>query len=111
MGKEADRFAHRLSATRPSNPVDIILGMTGKVVIDHVGDAFDIDSACGNVGGNQNTDPSSFKILERTKSLILGAIRMKSGAGDSQRFESSGNTIGPVFCSGENKNGFQCLLL
>ena len=111
MGKETDRFAHGLSATRPADPVDIILGMTGKVVIDHVGDAFDIDSACGNVGGNQNTDPTRLKILQGAKALILGAIRMKSGAGDSQRFESSGNTIGPVFCSGENKNGFQCLLL
>ena len=111
MGKEADRFAHRLSATRPSNPVDIILGMTGKVVIDHVGDAFDIDSACGNVGGNQNTNPTSLKILERTKSLILRAIRMKSGAGDSQRFESSGNAIGPVFCTGKDENGLHGFIL
>jgi hypothetical protein len=50
MSKEADRFANRLSAASTADSVDIILGMTGKVVIDHVGDAFHIDSACGDIG-------------------------------------------------------------
>jgi hemin uptake protein HemP len=50
MSKEADRFTNRLSAASTADSVDIILGMTGKVVIDHVGDAFHIDSACGDIG-------------------------------------------------------------
>jgi hypothetical protein len=50
MGKEADGFSHCLGAASTANPVDIIFGMTGEVVIDHVGDAFHIDSACGDIG-------------------------------------------------------------
>jgi hypothetical protein len=50
MGKEADGFSHCLGAASTADPVDIILGMTGEVVIDHVGDAFHIDSACGDIG-------------------------------------------------------------
>jgi hypothetical protein len=50
MRKEADGFSHCLGAASTADPVDIILGMTGEVVIDHVGDAFHIDSACGDIG-------------------------------------------------------------
>ena len=83
MGKEAYRFSHCLSAASTADSVDVILGMTGKVIIDYVGDAFDIDSARGDVGRDEDADTAGFKILERTKSLILGAVGVKSRAGDS----------------------------
>jgi hypothetical protein len=111
MSKEADRFANRLSAASTANPVDIILGMTGKVVINHVGDAFHIDSARGDVGCDEDADSAGLKILKRTETLILRSVGVKSCAGDSQGFQATGNPVGPVFCSGKNKNSFQCLLL
>jgi hypothetical protein len=83
MGKEADGFANRLSAASTPDPVDIILGMTGKVVINYVGDAFHIDSARGDVGRDEDADSAGLKILESTKSLILGAVGVKSRTGDS----------------------------
>jgi hypothetical protein len=83
MRKEADRFSHCLSAASTTDPVDIILGMTGKVVIDHVGDAFHIDSACRDIGCDEDADTTGLKILESAKSLILGAVGVESRAGDS----------------------------
>jgi hypothetical protein len=83
MRKEANRFSHCLSAASTTDPVDIILGMTGKVVIDHVGDAFHIDSACRDIGCDEDADTTGLKILESTKSLILGAVGVESRAGDS----------------------------
>ena len=83
MSKEADRLSHCLGAASTADPVDIILGMTGKVVIDHVGDAFHIDSARGDVGSDEDADTARLKILECTESLILGAVGVESRAGDS----------------------------
>jgi hypothetical protein len=83
MGKEADRFANSLSAASTADPVNIILGMTGKVVIDHVGDAFHIDSARRDIGCDEDANTAGFKILERTESLILGTVSVKSCAGNS----------------------------
>ena len=83
MRKEADGFSHCLGAASTPDPVDIILGMTGKVVINYVGDAFHIDSARGDVGRDEDADSAGLKILESTKSLILGAVGVKSRTGDS----------------------------
>jgi hypothetical protein len=83
MGKEADRFSHCLGAASTPDPVDIILGMTGKVVIDHVGDAFHIDSARGDVGRDEDANTSGLEILECAETLILRTIGVESRAGDS----------------------------
>jgi hypothetical protein len=83
MGKEADGFSHCLGAAGTPDPVDIILGMTRKVIIDHVRDAFNIDSSRGNIGRNEDADTAGLEILESTKSLILGAVGVKSRAGNS----------------------------
>jgi hypothetical protein len=58
MGQEADRLPYGMSSTSTADSVDIILGMPGKVVIDDVGNAFHIDSACGDIGCDEDTDPS-----------------------------------------------------
>jgi hypothetical protein len=111
MGKEANRFSHCLSAASTPDPVDIILGMTGKVVIDYVGDAFHINSACRNIGCDEDADTTGLKILESTESLVLGAVGMKSRAGDSQGFQTTGNTVSPVFRTGKDENGLHSFVL
>jgi hypothetical protein len=58
MGQEADRLSYGMSSTSTADSVDIILGMTGKVIIDYVGDALHIDPACCNIGCDEDTDPS-----------------------------------------------------
>jgi len=111
MGKEADRFANCLSAASTADPVDIIFGMTRKVVIDHVRDAFDIDSSRGNIGRNEDADTARLEILQCAETLILGAVGVKSRAGDSQGFQPTGNTVGPVFGAGKDENGLHGLIL
>ena len=86
MGKEADRFSHCLGAASTADPVDIILGMTGKVVIDYVGDTFHIDSTRRDISCDEDANTAGLKILECTESLILGAVGVKSRAEDSQGF-------------------------
>ena len=111
MRKEANRFSHCLSAASTPDPVDVILGMTGKVIINNVGDAFHIDSARGDVGSDEDANTTGFEILECTETLILGAVGVKSRAGDSQGFKTTGNTVGPVFGAGKDENGLHSFVL
>jgi hypothetical protein len=71
VGQETNRFAHGLSTAGTADPVDVILGVTGDVIINHVGNAFHIDSACGDVGCDENADTSGLEILKRAEALIL----------------------------------------
>jgi hypothetical protein len=43
--------------------------------------------------------------------LILGAVGVKSRAGDSQGFQTTGNTVGPVFGAGKDENGLHGFIL
>jgi hypothetical protein len=58
MGQEADRLSNGMSPASTADSVDIIFGMPGEVVIDDVGNAFHINSACCNIGCDEDTDPS-----------------------------------------------------
>jgi hypothetical protein len=42
--------------TRPTNAVDVIFGLHGQVVVDGVADGLNVNTACGNVSGDQDTD-------------------------------------------------------
>jgi hypothetical protein len=111
MGEEADRFSHCLGTASTANPVDIILRMTRKVVINYVRDAFHIDSACRDIGCDENADTTGLKILESAESLILRTVSMKSRTGNTQRFQTTGNAVGPVFRAGKDKNGLHGFIL
>jgi hypothetical protein len=83
VGQEADRFSYGLGTAGTADPVYIILRMAGKVVIDHVGNAFHIDSTRSDVGRDKDTDTSGLEILKGTETLILRAVGVESRAGDS----------------------------
>jgi hypothetical protein len=49
--------------------------------------------------------------LECAETLILGAVGVKSCAGDSQGFQTTGNAVGPVFCTGKDQDSLHGLIL
>ena len=53
--KKADGFTNGMSPPRSSDSVNVILWMTREIIIHHMGNAFDIDAAGGDIGGDKNT--------------------------------------------------------
>src|SRR5215212_4575288 len=51
---ETDRVAHGMGATGPANAMHVILRMHRKIVVHHVRDAINVDTACGDVGSNEH---------------------------------------------------------
>ena len=55
-GDKADRFTDSVRATGAANAVHIILGVHWKIVVYDVRDAFHVNPAGRNVGGDENSN-------------------------------------------------------
>jgi hypothetical protein len=53
--KKANGLTNRMRPPCSSNSVDVILWMTREIIIHHMGNAFDIDAAGGDIGSDKNT--------------------------------------------------------
>ena len=57
--------------------MDIIFRMLGHIVIDHVTDTGDIETARGDVGRDHDFVFPALESLERFNAFTLGAVRMQ----------------------------------
>ena len=61
---KADGIAHRLGPARAPDAMHIVFRMQGEIVINHMGDAVDVDAARRDVGGDEDADQAGLEILE-----------------------------------------------
>ena len=68
---ERERIACTFGATGSSDSVNVGIGCIGHVKVDDVRDAFDIESAGGDVGGDHDVEVSAFETVQRVLTLPL----------------------------------------
>ena len=68
-------------ATGTANPMDVILGVLGHIVIDDVADFRDVEPARGDISRHEHFKFSVAKPLQGLLALALGAIGMKHSDG------------------------------
>ena len=90
--------AGRFRPAGPPDPVDVILGKNGRVVINNMRYAFDVDAAGGKVGGHEDLIFAALEALEGLMALGLRAVGMYGGRLDSALGQSFGDFIGAVLC-------------
>ena len=73
-GDEADRIADRMRAAGASDPMDVILGVHGEIVIHDMRNTVHVDPAGRDVRSNEHADDAGFEILQSTEPLILRAV-------------------------------------
>jgi hypothetical protein len=66
------------SSARPSNSMDIILWIVGKVVVEHDLNVIHIDPSGGNIRGNQKFKTRLTKSVHHAISLLLTHIAMQT---------------------------------
>ena len=66
-------------AARAANAMDIILGALRKIKVNDQLNAFDINTAGGNIRGHQNPITSIFKTFESIPALTKRTIGMQLG--------------------------------
>ena len=73
-GYEGDGVAFFFGACGAADAVDVVLGIDGDVVVEDVGDAFDVEASCGDVGGDEDVVLTFTESLEGALALDLGAV-------------------------------------
>ena len=68
---EADGIAHRLGPSGPTDTMNVILRVFWKVVIDHVGDAVNVNAPRRDVSRDQDADRAGPEVFERAEALVL----------------------------------------
>ena len=71
---QGESVADVLSATSPSNAMDVIFRMLGHIVIDHVTDAGDVESPRRDIGRDHHFVFAALESFERLDPLALSAI-------------------------------------
>lgn len=68
-----ERDADALAPSAPGAPdaMDVRLVVAGRIEVDHVRDAVDIDSASGDVGRDKRVDATGLKARQRLLALAL----------------------------------------
>ncbi len=78
---ERERVADVLGAAGPTDPMYVIFGVFGYIVINHVADAGDIETARRDVGRHHYFVFATLKSFERLNAFALGAIGMQNSDG------------------------------
>ena len=66
------------STTGATDPVDIVLGIMRKVVVDDYFKVIDIDAACRHVGGDKELELRVLKLVHHAGALGLGDATMET---------------------------------
>ena len=64
LGRERDGDAGHAGTAGAADAVDVIVRLPGHVEVDDVADAFDVEAAGGDVGGDEDRDLAVLEPLE-----------------------------------------------
>jgi len=76
---KSDGHAFATGSTRSTNSVYIGLRNVGKVIVEHVTHAIDIDSSRRNVRGNKNPNRAGLETRESARSSALRLVAVNGG--------------------------------
>lgn len=82
---ERQRTAVSAGSCGPADAVDVGLGFVGNVEVDDEGNAFDVDPARRDVGGDQYTHGTIPKLMEGSFSRALGLVSVDCFRADPAR--------------------------
>ena len=101
---QCERVTGAMSAACATDPMDVGIGGVGHVVVDHVRDTLDIETAGCDVGGDHNVEVSLFETLQGMLALSLGSVAVQARdamtrVGDLPRY-----LVGPMFGAGKDQD-------
>ena len=91
-------------ARRPSDAVDVVLGLVGKLIVDDVADACDVKATSRDVGGHQNPRVAVTEPLQRALAGALGLVAVDGLCGDTASVKLLGHAVGAVFGAREHED-------
>ena len=100
---ERQGVAGGAGARRTADAVHVVLGDVRQVVVHHVADIFDVDTAAGDVGGDHDPAALAAERLERLGALGLAAVAVQNRHGVAAPLEMARQLVGAVLGAGEHE--------
>ena len=89
--------AVRACPTGAPDAVDVVFGLGRQFVVDDEGQLGDVQSACGNVGGDEDAQAALFEGVEGFEAALLGFVAVDGLGGKVAAHEVSGDLIDALF--------------
>jgi hypothetical protein len=100
--RDGHRATGMSGSARSTNAVDVVFGLIGQVVVDNDADFLDVDSAGGDIGGDEE---SEFAVLEPFESSsTLGKRTVRVNLSGAVTHIANGFSKFPCAMSGSGKN-------
>ena len=80
-----------------SDTVDVVFGLGRQFVVDDEGQLGDVQSACGDVGGDEDAQAAFFEGVEGFKAALLGFVAVDGLGGKVAAHEVAGHLIDALF--------------
>ena len=84
--------------------MDVSVSRVGHIIIDHMGDAVDVETARSDIRSDHDGEVSCFETMQRLFTLSLRAIAMQTRDAESGMRDLSRNFIGAVFGARKDQN-------
>src|SRR6267154_1987464 len=94
--------ARGAGARGAADAMDVALGVGRQLVIDDVGHAVDVDTARGEIGGDQHAGLAAAEIVERLLPRVLRLVAVDRLGGDATIFQRLGDAVGAALGAGED---------
>ena len=103
-GDQGEGVAGTLSAAGAPDAMDIIIGSGRHVVVDDMRDAFHVQAAGGDVGGDHNLVMAALETGQCRLALSLGAVAVQAGGAEPGDCDLAGKFLGTVLGAGEDQH-------
>ena len=73
----ADGHAGGAGATGAADAMNVLVGIAGDIVVEYMGDAFHVNAACGDIGGDEVGDAAFGEFAQNTVARALGQVAVQ----------------------------------
>ena len=108
-GDERDRLAAATGAARAADAVHVGLGVGGDVVVDHVADPLDVETAGGDVGGDEDVELALAQLVDGALALHLGDVAVDRRRREPAGAQPLGQVLGGVLGADEDDHPVEVL--
>ena len=108
-GDEGDRVALAAGPAGAADAVDVGLGVGRDVVVDDVADPLDVETAGGDVGGDEDVELARLELVDRALALHLRHVAVDGHRGEATGPQLLGEQLGLVLGADEDDHPLEVL--
>ena len=108
-GHEQQRLARTAGAAGTADAVHVGLGVVRDVVVDDVGDAVDVETTRGDIGGDEDVERARLQLADGAFTLRLHDVAVDRGGGETTRAQLLGQLLGGLLGAHEDDHRLEGL--